>query len=242
MRSTVADFWKRIPIVLIFVVLFCFPLMAQKGTPQSKPGPAVATAPVPAPAEPEAPTAEEAKDPVPDAAKSIAPAGPDVSTTAVAAEASPMTGWGEFGMPLFQTAGGAGLVICLILGGFFLFRRYAPQYLSKPGHDRSLRLIETLTLGDKRSLVLVQAGTKKLLLASTPGQISMLTSFADLAAGSPVAGGERLEPEVPAALSGSFRNLYEMEKKPQAARPPARAMLPPDIRGKMLELRKALEG
>ena len=153
-----------------------------------------------------------------------------------------MTGWGEFGMPLFQTAGGAGLVICLILGGFFLFRRYAPQYLKKPARDRNLRLIETLTLGDKRSLVLVQAGTKKLLLASTPGQISMLTSFAELPAESPVARGERLEPEVPAALSGSFRNLYEMEKRPQAARPPARAMLPPDIRGKMLELRKALEG
>jgi flagellar biosynthetic protein FliO len=240
MRGTAADFWKGIPIVLIFGVLFCFPLMAQKGKPQSKPGTAVATAP--APPEPESPAVQEAGDPVPNAATSIAAASPDASTSADAAESSPMNGWGEFGTPLLQTAGSAGLVICLILGGFFLFRRFAPQYLNKPHGDRSLRLIETLTLGDKRSLVLVQAGTRKLLLASTPGQISMLTSFADLASEAPVSGGERPEPEVPAALSGSFRNLYEMEKKPPAARPRARAMLPPDIRGKMLELRKALEG
>jgi flagellar biogenesis protein FliO len=137
--------------------------------------------------------------------------------------------------------GGVGLVISLILAGFLLFRRFAPQYLAKCPGERILRLIEMLPLGDKRSLMLVQAGANKLLLASSAGQISLLLSLPDAGAAAALGGGNLAEAAAPGASSGRFRNLLELEKKAPSASPPVRPSLPPDIRGKMQELRKALE-
>ena len=146
-------------------------------------------------------------------------------------------GW----MELVKTAGGMGLVITMILVGFVLFRKFAPQYAAKRPGERNLKLIETLSMGDKRSLVMVQAGARRFLLASTPGQITLLTPLAD-DAGTTSSHVIPPAPESAAAASGKFRNLYEMEKKPAPARSTARQELPPDIRGKMQQLRKALEG
>jgi hypothetical protein len=54
--------------------------------------------------------------------------------------------------------------------------------------------------------------------------------------------GDAAENDSAAASLGNFRNLYEMEKKVSPVRPAVRPIIPPDIRGKMRELRKALEG
>jgi flagellar biogenesis protein FliO len=143
------------------------------------------------------------------------------------------SGWAD----LIKTAGGIGLVVSLILGGYFVFRRFAPQCIARRPAERTLRVIESVSMGDKRALAIVQVGSKQFLVASTPGQIALLTALPD--AGSAPAGEA---PRAEAAPGAKFRNLYELEKKSDPVRPAARPVLPPDIRGKMQQLRKALEG
>jgi len=172
------------------------------------------------------------------------PSGAEAGTAPAPAE-TPLVGTSsgrnELALLTIKTMGGVGLVISLILAGFLLFRRFAPQYLAKCPGERILRLIEMLPLGDKRSLMLVQAGANKLLLASSAGQISLLLSLPDAGAAAALGGGNLAEAAAPGASSGRFRNLLELEKKAPSASPPVRPSLPPDIRGKMQELRKALE-
>jgi flagellar biogenesis protein FliO len=122
-----------------------------------------------------------------------------------------------------------------------LFRKFAPQYITKRPGERMLRLVEVLPVGDKRSIILMEAGASKLLLASSPGHISLLSSLPDSAAPTAPGGRNSIETVAAGASSGKFKNLLELEKKASSASLPARPALPPDIRGKMQELRKALE-
>jgi flagellar biosynthetic protein FliO len=187
--------------------------------------------PQPPPAERETPPAAEtatvARNPVvepPEKAEVPAPA--------------PGSGWAE----LTKTIGSVGLIVCLILAGYFLFRRFAPKYMTRRPGERDLRIVETLSLGEKRSIAVVQVGAQRLLLACTPGQITLLTAL-NGPSGTPAADSpDLLESPAAPVFPGNFRNLYEREKKARPARPSAPKALPPDIRGKMLELRKALEG
>lgn len=149
-------------------------------------------------------------------------------------------GWLEVAPLVIKSVGGVGVVVSLILIGFMMFRKFAPQYIAKRPADRTLRLMETLHMGDKRSLVLVQAEGRKLLLASTPGQIALLTSLGETGASLMPAPEESAELE-PLPSGANFRKLYELERKSPPARPASRPPLPADIRGKMQELRKALE-
>jgi flagellar biogenesis protein FliO len=162
-------------------------------------------------------------------------------TAPAAAEAPPSvpsSGWAD----LIKTIGSIGLIVCLILTGYILFRKYAPQCIAKRPSERNLRIIETLSMGDKRSIVMVQAGSQQFLLASTPGQISLLTTIPTSNSTYSSRAAISNEPDTVGTLSGTFKNLYEMEKRTPPVRPAAVKPLPPDIRGKMLELRKALEG
>jgi flagellar biogenesis protein FliO len=155
-----------------------------------------------------------------------------VSTSDLAAPAA--SGW----LDLTKVVGSVGLTLTLLIGGFFAFRKFAPQYANKRPSERSLRVIETVSMGEKRSIGIIQAGNKRFLLACTPGQVTLLTelpealSAADLDAPTGA--------DVASALK--FKNLYEMEKKSVPSRPAMRAEIPADIRGKMQQLRKALEG
>lgn len=150
--------------------------------------------------------------------------------------------WTGTAFPVLKAIGGFGLVVSLIIACYVLFRRFAPQYLNRRSGERTLKLIETLPMGEKRSIALVQAGARKYLLASTPGQISMLATYRDSIATISTQADTSAAKEPPAVPLGNFRNLYELEKKGPVSRSLTRATLPPDIRGKMQELRKALEG
>ena len=193
------------------------------------------------PSDPPAATGSVASPPAAPATGQTAAVGAS-ATKAETSLPAPPAGWAELAFPMIKTVGGFGLVLSMILVGFMLFRKYAPQYMGKRTQERFLRLIETLPMGEKRSIVLVQAGARKLLLASTAGQITLLTSLADVAGPASLNVGDAAENDSAAASLGNFRNLYEMEKKVSPVRPAIRPTLPPDIRGKMQELRKALEG
>jgi flagellar biogenesis protein FliO len=180
------------------------------------------------------------REPAPAAAGSLVP---DSSGQAIPAEteaAMPVqsTPW----IDLSKMIGSVGLIICMILAGYVLFKKFGPQYMAKKPGDRNLRLLETLAMGEKRSLSIVLAGGQKFLLASTPGQITMLTALPAAAGGFSLDEGAVAAPSANSVLTGSFRTMYEQEKKSPGIRPAPLKALPPDIRGKMQELRKALEG
>ncbi len=204
-----------------------------KNANPAPPEPALPIVPPPAPSEREAPAEPEP------ARETSTP----VATTPEKLEAqAPIQGpgWPE----LIKTVGSVGLIICVILGGYFLFRRFAPQYMSKRPGDRDMRLVETLSMGEKRSISIVQVGVQRFLLACTPGQVTLLTAL-NGSSGNPASAlpeSRELSSAAQSVLPGNFRNLYEQEKKSSLVRPSAVKALPPDIRGKMLELRKALEG
>lgn len=230
----VAAWRRRLSLIAAMILLVSGTLCAQSSTAAASPaGSDLFTLVPPAVTPPPAPAAPEAAAPP-------ATAGPPATVTS--SPAVPATAWMDSGISMIKTVGAVGLVICLILAGSILFRKIAPQYMSKRPNERILKLVETLSIGDKRSILLVQAGNKRLLLAGTPSQVTLLTPLSE---GAPHFSTEAVEPvedEVPAASSASFRNLYELEKKAPPVRPSARHTLPPDIRGKMRELRKALEG
>ena len=70
-------------------------------------------------------------------------------------------------LSFLRVFGGLGLVIALIIAGFFLARKFFPQYFTRQADSRCIKLIESLSLGDRRSI----ARQAPRLLGSEPGQL-----------------------------------------------------------------------
>ena len=66
------------------------------------------------------------------------------------------------------------LVVGLAYGTIWVLKRFNVQGL-KRSSEHTIRVVENTTLAANRSLHLVEVGSKRLLVASTPGQISLLT-------------------------------------------------------------------
>ncbi len=143
---------------------------------------------------------------------------------------------------LFRAVGGFGLVLCLILLGYLAARKFAPQYFVKTTSEKNLRLIETLAMGEKRTVAIVEFDEKRYLLGNTPNQITLL---AELPGRLSLASEVRPSPALSFAASRnkpaheSFKSLYEAEQgfgmKGNGRH------VPPDIRAKMRQLRASLE-
>ncbi len=138
--------------------------------------------------------------------------------------------------------GGLILIVSLIIGAFYGGRKYFPHYFQKPSGDRRLKLIESLGMGDKRNVALLQVDNKIFLVGNTPNQITFLANLSDML---PLASAPELatvSPSLslsPKSQGDSFRNLREVEKK-HTDKGSAK-VIPPDIRAKMRQLREALE-
>jgi len=166
------------------------------------------------------------QDPVPSALSSQAPS--DKAETA-----DPVSGFS-----FLRVVGGLGLVLSLIILGTFGVRKYAPQYFTKRAPERSLKLLETLPMGERRSIAVIEVEEKRLLVGNTPNQITLLAMLGD---NSPLPADHEMtaEPKDSRPSASSFKNLYEFEKNG-----PARGrmtIIPPDIRAKMRQLRESLE-
>jgi len=78
---------------------------------------------------------------------------------------------------LTQLGTRAGLAILLAVGAVASLRRLprfrAPFLRRQP----SLRVVETTPLGQSRSLHLIEAGSRSLLIASTPSQVALLADL-----------------------------------------------------------------
>ena len=62
----------------------------------------------------------------------------------------------------------------LILIGTFLLKRYWPGRFGAVAGERHIEVLETVALGERQSLTLVQVGQSRLLLARTAGTITLL--------------------------------------------------------------------
>jgi len=155
--------------------------------------------------------------------------------------------WPDDALSLVKTAGAVGLILCLIFAGFWAFRKFAPQYFGGRTGPKTLRLAETIMMGDKRSIALIELGDQRFLVGSTPNQISLLATVGGMQSVEPKArAGEPAElksaPEAAGGRNGSFIDYIISEKNGGGARPAKAKAIPPDIRGKMRELKQALEG
>jgi flagellar biosynthetic protein FliO len=181
------------------------------------------------------------------ASPSPAPRGNTSSESVIpAADQGPVAPAAELQDPETQSSvlravGGLGLVVFLMIGTFFAAKKYAPRYFSKPASQKNLKILETLSMGDRRSISLIEVGGSRLLVGNTPQQINLLAALPE-----PVSLVSEPEETVPVSKAtntkGSgvpFRNLFEVEK----SRPTQRAghPLPDDLRVKMRQLRDALE-
>lgn len=147
----------------------------------------------------------------------------------------------SLGFPLFRTIGGLGLVLCLMIAGYFVAKKFAPRYFVKNAADRNLKVIETLSMGDRRSISMIEVGSSRFLVGNTPHQINLLAALPEPL--SLVSEPETL-PATPKTTArkesmSPFRNLFEVEKRRSTQY--AGSPLPEDIRNKMRQLREALD-
>ena len=80
---------------------------------------------------------------------------------------------GLFG-PGARAIGAMIIVLSLIWITMVLLKRYMPHRFGPLGHKRRIQVLETVPIGDKRSLTLVRIDDEDLLLASTPGSVSLI--------------------------------------------------------------------
>jgi flagellar biogenesis protein FliO len=147
--------------------------------------------------------------------------------------------------PMFRAVGGLGLVTFLMIAAYFTVKKLAPRFFAKGSSERNLKIIETLSMGDKKSISMIQMGNSRFLVGNTAHQISLLMALPDSV--SLISESETESETVPEIYSSSlkkessipFKKLFEVEKKrpvQNTAHP-----LPEDIRTKMRQLREALE-
>ena len=147
----------------------------------------------------------------------------------------------DLGFSVLRTIGGLGLVLTLIVAGYFVLRKMAPQYFAKSASSHAMRVIETLSMGDRRSISLVEVANSRFLVGNTPHQISLILTLPDSL--SLVSETEAIQPQPKIVTlresSPQFRKVYDVEKgrsAPRAVNP-----LPDDLRMKMRQLRRTLE-
>jgi len=84
------------------------------------------------------------------------------------AETGSMGGYG------IRAAGALILVLAVIWMGMVLLKRFMPHRFGPLGQKRRIQVLETVPIGEKRTLTLVRIDNEELLLASAPGSLSLL--------------------------------------------------------------------
>ena len=92
---------------------------------------------------------------------------------AVSAE-MPFRGDSELLSSATRATGSVVLLVGLILIGAFMLKRYWPGRFGAVAGEQHIEVLETVALGERQSLTLVQVGQSRLLLARTAGSITVL--------------------------------------------------------------------
>jgi flagellar biogenesis protein FliO len=102
------------------------------------------------------------------------------------------------GASLFRVFGALLLVIALFLGGVWLFRNWQRLVIQKGGGAK-LNLIEVKSLGQRHALYVVGYQQQRMLLASSPGGVTLLSHLP-----------EAMEAEAPASAPNlSFAEAFQ---------------------------------
>jgi flagellar biosynthetic protein FliO len=164
------------------------------------------------------------------------------SSTGQSQSVSDVPGIGaDFQFPLLRTLGGMGLVLFLMIGAYCAFKKFSPQYFNKQRAEKNLRVIETLAMGDRRSISLIEVADSRFLIGNTPHQINLLAALPDDISLVSESAAMPAGFSKPTRRDGGthFRNLFEVEKKERPRN--GGNQLPDEIRAKMRQLREALE-
>lgn len=86
----------------------------------------------------------------------------------------PFRGDAELFSSATRATGSVVLLAGVILIGAFLLKRYWPERFGSVSGVRHIEVIESVALGERQSLTLVQVGQSRLLLARTAGGITLL--------------------------------------------------------------------
>jgi flagellar biogenesis protein FliO len=118
-----------------------------------------------------------ADDAAPVSSKSIdlpADSKPGLSFPSAVSAEMPFRGDTELFSSATRATGSVVLLVGLILIGTFLLKRYWPGRFGAVAGERHIEVLETVALGERQSLTLVQVGQSRLLLARTAGTITLL--------------------------------------------------------------------
>jgi flagellar biosynthetic protein FliO len=161
------------------------------------------------------------------------------SATAVVAEEASLFGNDVPQFSILRAFGGLGIVLCLLVGAYMGIRKLAPGYFpAKASDGTNLKIVESLGMGDRRSIALVEVGGKRFLIGSTPQQINLLTTLPEHI--SLVAEDHELkELENTKEERQAFRNMFEFRKKRSGKQPGN--VLSDEVLNKMRRLRESLE-
>ena len=99
------------------------------------------------------------------------PAEPAQSPVSDETFSNAQAGFAGFGT---KAVGSMIFILALILISVILLKRYMPHRFGPLGHKRRIQVLETVPIGEKRSLTLIEFDGVSLLLASTPGGVSLL--------------------------------------------------------------------
>lgn len=91
---------------------------------------------------------------------------------------TPFRGDAELFSSASRATGSVVLLVGVILIGSFLLKRYWPEKFGSVSGERHIEVIETVALGERQSLTLVQVGRSRLLLARTAGGITLINRTA----------------------------------------------------------------
>ncbi len=85
------------------------------------------------------------------------------------------------GSPLWRMLGSLAVVIVLIVAGWIVFRRHMGGRMGSPPR-RQVTLLESTRVGPRQSMLLVQAGSRKYLLAATAERITLVADVTEACA------------------------------------------------------------
>ena len=163
-----------------------------------------------------------------------APPAVTVTQPAQPVEAPPSTDFA-----LIRTVGALGLVVSLIVIGFLAARKFMPQLFGRQIGGQRMKLVESLSMGDRRSIALVQVDDSWFVVGNTASQISLLARLPWEFSLSSEREVSNIGPSAGADSKDRPRKLYEVERQPASAG--KAKSIPPDVRAKMRQLREALE-
>ena len=167
-----------------------------------------------------------------------APIGTEANVASVTETESLIYGSSVPQFPVLRAFGSMGIVLCLLISAYWGIRKIAPGYFAKVSTGgKNLKIVESIGMGDRRSIALIEVGGKRFLVGSTTQQINLLTAlpehFSLLAEDAEVnAAGDEGDKPV-------FRNLFDMGRKRSVRN--SGSVLPDEIRRKMRQLHEALD-